>query len=216
MNAQLRSIPPISPALTAPPRNGQHAARRCCVGDFRLDTGALEQFNELLAKLHHVPILRDQLATAARELAREPLADHYPVSIGQRMQLAATLDHMIADPAWEPANEAAESARLVVDYVHNTHDLIPDTLPLFGRLDDAIVIDAAWPQLAREVGSYLDYCRLRAVEAELKGCTAGSLSFNRSDWQKARRSEAGLIAHCRRVGASSYLPASGPAYFSVR
>lgn len=215
MYAQIATLQPLSAALQSSAWTSlNRPARRHFVGGFLLEAEALAHFNQLLVRLHHFPLDCDQLATASRELGRS--ADgRRPASIEQRLQLASAVDRMITDATWQPASEAVEPARVVMDYVHGDHDLIPDSVPLVGRLDDAILIDAAWPQLAGEVDCYLDYCRVRAIEAELRGCAIGGFAFTRRDWQQARRAEADLIAHCRRVGESSYLPSPAPACFRV-
>jgi uncharacterized membrane protein YkvA (DUF1232 family) len=215
MYAQIATLQPLSAALQSPAWTSlNRPARRHFVGGFLLEAEALAHFNQLLVRLHHFPLDCDQLATASRELGRS--ADgRRPASIEQRLQLASAVDRMITDATWQPASEAVEPARVVMDYVHGDHDLIPDSVPLVGRLDDAILIDAAWPQLAGEVDCYLDYCRVRAIEAELRGCAVGGFAFTREDWQQARRAEAGLIAHCRRVGEDSYLPSPAAACFRV-
>jgi uncharacterized membrane protein YkvA (DUF1232 family) len=210
------SLSPLSPALLNPlVAATDRPARRRRVGNFPLEAAALDHFNDLLARLHHVPLLGDQLATAARDLARQPVTAHRAAAITQRVRLAHTVSQMLADPEWEPASEAMEPAQLVVNYTHGPHRLIPDNLPVIGRLDDAVVVDAAWPQLAGEVDSYLDYRRLRDIEAKLRHCRVFEFHFSRQEWQQARQAEAALIEHCRRVGASSYVPASTSASFRV-
>lgn len=114
---------------------------------------------------------------------------------------------MAADRAWAAANEVVECARLVVDYANDSQDLIPDWLPRIGRLDDAIVVEAAWPTLGREAAGYRDFVRLRALEARLRGCEPEELPFDRDAWQAARVHEAALSAHRRRVRESTYVPA---------
>jgi len=215
MYAQIATLQPLSAALQSSAWTSlNRPARRHFVGGFLLEAEALAHFNQLLVRLHHFPLDCDQLATASRELGRS-VDGQRPASIEQRLQLASAVDRMITDATWQPASEAVEPARVVMDYVHGDHDLIPDSVPLVGRLDDAILIDAAWPQLAGEVDCYLDYCRVRAIEAELRGCAVGGFAFTREDWQQARRAEAGLIAHCRRVGEDSYLPSPAAACFRV-
>lgn len=216
MNAQIATLQPLSAALQSPAwADRSHPARRHSVGGFLLQAEALAHFNQLLSRLHHFPLDCDQLATASRELADRASGNRRPAGIEQRLQLAGAVEQMINDATWQPASDTVEPARVVSAYVHGDHGLIPGNEPLVGRLDDAILIDAAWPQLADEVDCYLDYCRVRAIEAELRGRAVGEFAFTRDDWQQARRAEAGLIAHCRRVGAESYLPSSMPACFHV-
>jgi hypothetical protein len=216
MNAQIATLQPLSAALQSPAwANLSHPARRHSVGGFLLEAEALAHFNQLLSRLHHFPLECDQLATASRELVDRPADNRRQAGIEQRLQLAGAVDRMITDATWQPASDTVEPARVVTAYVRSDRGLIPGNVPLVGHLDDAILIDAAWPQLADEVDCYLDYCRVRAIEAELRGCAVGEFAFSREDWQQARRAEAGLIAHCRRVGASSYLPSSMPACFHV-
>lgn len=215
MYAQIATLNPLPVALQSPARaDSRHPNRRRHMGDFLIRVEALAHFNQLLARLQHFPLDRDQLATASRELAGTSSPTR-PASIQQRLRLAGTVEQMIRDAAWQPADEVIAPARVVMDYMHGQHTLIPGSLPPVKRLDDAILVEAAWPQLAGEVGSYLDFCRLRAIEAELRGCAVGQFSFARADWLQARRAEAGLIAHCRRVGESSYLPTPADRGFRV-
>ena len=213
MNAQVSPSKPLPTALL--PQSVPHPARRHLVGDYPLDDAAVARFNLLLARLSHAPLDPDQLATAARELPRPKDAGRAPRCIEQRLRRATSVGLMIADPAWEPANEAVEPAALVLDYLRSRQDLIPDDLPRIGRLDDAIIVDAAWPRLADEVSSYLDYCRIRRIEAELRHCEVSQFTFSRADWEQARRAEAAWIEHCRTSGERSYLPSAPPSHFRV-
>ena len=201
MNATYLAPHPLPSALSR--AEPAHSARRFRIGGYEIDEIALDLFNELLARLdpRHAPIDRDQMASAARDLAdrREEL----PVSlcIYQRMRQAGAIDQMLTDPGWTPEEAVVSPARLVLDYVHAADDVIPDTLPRVGRLDDAVVVDTAWPVLAPEIRNYLDFCRLRHIEAGL----GGKGEFGRPEWEQARSAEAQWIAHCRRVGGSTYL-----------
>jgi hypothetical protein len=204
MNAILSNLQPLPAALQSQP--APDFARRRLVGGYPLDRKALQRFNQLLAKLRRTPLDRDQIASAARQLEGQSAAGPQPDCIEQRLHRATAIGLMVADPGWQPANDAIAQARLVMDYVRSDSDLIPDCLARVGRLDDAIVIDAAWPQLGEEVCNYLDYCRLRHIEAELRGCDESTFAFGRDDWEQARRAETAWIAHCRKVGTRSYLP----------
>ncbi len=195
---------------------GNRPHRRTHVRDFLLAAPEMERFNLLLARLDHTraPLETDQLATAARNL-EDGADDAAPAPcILQRLQLAGTVEQMLLDPDWEPATEAADEAREVVDYLHASWQLIPDTLPGIGQLDQAIVIDTAWPKLVREVDNFLDYQRLRRIEAIRQERDYAAVTFNRRLWLESREFEARLREHHNRVRESSYAPPS-PSCFRV-
>lgn len=218
MNAQFATtLLPLPAALQSASLPGtRHPTRRRPGGGFSIHAKALARFNRLLGRLQHVPLEREQLVAAWRELLDRSSRERCTAGIEQRLQLAVAVERMIRDATWQAAHEAIAPARVVVGYIHGKHELIPHQAARAGRLDDAIVVDAAWPQLGGEVDSYLDYCRLRAIEADLRGCPVGQFSFTRADWQQARHAEAGLLAHVRRVGQTSYLPAGTTALFRIR
>lgn len=190
-------------------REGAHRRRR--IGDHEIDSDALQHFNELLESLNlgFGPLEPDQVASAARELAdaREFAGSsrrvRWPRCILQRMRRAAAIDRMLADPEWTP-EDSAETAAMVVAYLHDERHLIPNSVPVVGRLDDVIVVEASWPLIAQEVRDYLDFRRMRRIEAELRGERRPYFGFNRQAWRAARDAEARWIAHCHRVGLSSY------------
>ena len=208
MNAMLSTTLPLPTILDQPAFAGPGRRRR--IENYCLAPLDVERFNHLLLRLgrRQAPLDRDQVVTAARELCDCNILAVEPPSIQERMRRIETAALMVADLDWEAANEAVDTARLVIDYARGSNDLIPDWVPTVGRLDDAIVVDTAWPRLADEIECYLDFCRLRNVEAELRGCSALALRFNRADWSQIRREEAALVAHQREVREHSYLPKS--------
>ena len=215
MNAVMTHLSLVQPlpAILDAPQSFSLLHRRKNIGDYRPTSADLARFNQLLARLGRPqpPLDIDRLATAARQLADTGDADA-PGCIAQRIAWIESVVAMAADRDWEAANTVADCARLVADYANDTHDLIPDWLPRVGRLDDAIVMEAAWPTLRAELSCYEDFRRLRAVEAGLRGCAPEELPFDRQAWQAARTTEAALAAHRRRVRESSYVPAPAPMF----
>jgi uncharacterized membrane protein YkvA (DUF1232 family) len=208
----IESLPQVLLPGTAPGRLG----RRRRIGSFRLSSLDMERFNHLLSTLtgDPAPLDCDQVVTAARQLADSCPSQSTPSCIRQRLERAGSLSGMLADRDWQPASEVATPASAVLDYLNGHNDLIPDWIPQVGRLDDAIVIEAAWPRLAGEVLSYQDFCRLRLIEARLHQQEIKTFRFDRNDWEVARRAEAGLREHQRRVRTSSYVP-DAPGLFRV-
>lgn len=214
MHAQTQNSYPLPQILSEPPADGFRRRRR--IGQFRLSTLDIERFNRLLVALgrRQEPLDSDQVVTAARLLSDGQATEVAPPCILQRLRQAETVAQLLTDPNWRPANDAVLPATEVLKYVRGHEDLIPDWLPRVGRLDDAIVIDTAWPQLEAEVLNYLDFRRLRQIEAQLRGRDYGDFRFDRGDWEVARCIEARLIAHRKRVRESSYAPAA-PSLFRV-
>ena len=209
MNAMQNIQYPLPSILYLTPSN-RSPGRRKSIGQFHLNSLELDRFNRLLGRLGRcqAPLIADQVVTAARELnQRNSQAE--PPCIVQRVQRAETVAEMVADPAWMAASarDTALPARLVADYFQGPESLIPAWVPRVGRLDDAIVVDAAWPQLVDEVDSYLDFRRLRRIEADLRGCAEGDFRFDRKDWLEERRIEAALNAQRQAIRETSYLPA---------
>lgn len=216
MNLAGNPLVPLPSVLNAPHLNG--LGRRNRIGDHQIDPDALRHFNELLEFLHlpQAPLDSDQVVSAARELVDGiPYGDlPRPQCIQQRMRRAAAINLMLDDPDWETSDPVAVRAMwVVVDYLRGSVNLIPNAVPVVGRLDDAIVVEAAWPSLATEVRQYLEFCRIRHVEANLRGESRRHFGFTCEQWEEAVRAEIAWIAHCVRVGQDTYVSdASSPRF----
>jgi hypothetical protein len=214
MNTFFDTRLPLPQVLDQYPAGIPH--RRSHVNDFVLVHREVELFNQLLARLGRTrpPLQTDQLATAARSLNDQaPDAAPSPC-IQQRLQHARVLEQMLQDADWEPADDVLSEARQVVGYLHESRQLIPDSVPGVGHLDQAIVIDTAWPKLVYEVINFIDYQRLRQLEADRQGRGYADIAFNRQIWMELREIEARLHEHQQRVRESSYAP-EAPSYFRI-
>ncbi|WDS37269.1 hypothetical protein [Pseudoxanthomonas sp.] len=205
MNTNANSLSPLPRLLALEPATGQ--ARRRHVGRARLDSVALDNFNDLLRRLgwSGAPLQHDQIASAARELvdARHPGT---PDCIVQRMHRAEVLARMATDTAWEIPDQARPALEAVLAYTHRHDGLIPGWVPQVGHLDEAIVIDTALPQLARELDSYAGFCRVRQAEAWLRGCAEEAVPLRRAEWEAARDTPGMRRRQREQVIASSYAP----------
>src|SRR3546814_18535758 len=134
MNAQVSNFYSLPTALF--PQSIPHPARRHLIDDFQPDEGAVERFNQLLARFQHAPLDLDQIATAARELPWPKADGRAPGCIEQQLKRATSIGLMIDGPAWQPANAAAAPAALGRDYVRRRRAPIQDALPQVGRLAD--------------------------------------------------------------------------------
>jgi len=216
MNVPFNNLAPLPQVLERP--RGDGLGRRHHVLDHEISRDVLRNFNQLLDCLDcpQAPLDSDQIACAVRELVDSAGNGTVPRCIQQRMCRAAAIDMMAEDPDWEVASAAAIRAKLIVfDYLHDSLDLIPKAVPVIGRLDDAILVDAAWPSLASEMREYLAFRRLRHVEAMLRGENRTHFGFTRKQYQEAALAEAAWIAHCERVDQQSYVPRDATSTFRV-
>ncbi|MBP6796461.1 MAG: hypothetical protein KA124_00060 [Luteimonas sp.] len=174
-------------------------SRRRRIGPIELQATQLEGFNDLLSSLGWATphLTLDQVASAARAIV--PVDTVVPLMPYIRAQLdrGRLLSMMVADADWQPANDRSAAARAVVSYLDDDDGLIPNWVPGVGRLDDALVVEAGWSMLAAEVFDFQDFCRLRLLEAQLRGVTPGRFPFGRPEWQAARRAEAILRSQQR-------------------
>ncbi|MFC5568485.1 hypothetical protein ACFPN1_00185 [Lysobacter yangpyeongensis] len=206
MNAMLAATIPLPAILDQPAPIGP--GRRHCIDNFHLTAASVDRFNALLARLGRraAPLDCDRLATAARELRDGVAGTGEPACILQRMKRLEAAARMLDDNQWEPVDEAGNVAALMVHYATGRYQLLPNSLPTVGHLDDAIAVEAAWPSLQEEVASFLDYCRIRSLEASLRGRDVGGFGFSRTDWEEARQAEYWLDRQRRCIRERSYLP----------
>lgn len=211
MNAIIDTANTSNIASAAP----QPRRRTVLVGNHRVAADALDRFNATLGQFGRVPMGLEELAARARRLAPADGTAQASDWIVRRMRRALTIGLMLADPCWEPSGRCGVVAGIVLGYLRSTDDLIPDETPRIGRFDDALVVEAAWPLLADEIRDYLDYSRVRRIEAGLRGCAENAFVFTRGDWQQAVAAEKALQGHFGKVALRSYLPSPGRPRFRI-
>lgn len=176
------------------------------VGDFQLDAAAVSRFNVLLHEIHpearHVDV--DRIASLGRWLQELPAADACAV-LDERLARIEQLRGMLDDPDWDQREDACARVRKLLAYLDEDADLIPDSIPLLGLLDDVILLELAWPAVATEAEDYLDFCRYRESERP-----AGDGAQRRDAWINDRLGELALFQHQHRVNASHYVRSGQP------
>lgn len=93
----------------------------------------------------------------------------------------------------------------------NTHcedDIIPDAVPTYGHLDDALLLELAWPVLAEDVDDYRDFCHFRDEATD-----SGGRPVHQLDWLRARAEEGALWEHMHRVHDQVYVEHVPPVRF---
>jgi uncharacterized membrane protein YkvA (DUF1232 family) len=192
---------------------GRGAQRRRTAGNVELAREAIERFNALVHDLYlDAPqIDADAIASVSRWLEAQP-ADQREDLLQSRLARLGELEAMRADPDWplEPAQE--HRIELILGYVASDTDLIPDHVPVHGHLDDALLLELAWPVLAEDVDDYRDFCSYRA-EAGARSAQP----VTQADWLRDRAEEGALWEQMHRVHEQEYVERGAPfGLFRVR
>lgn len=147
----------------------------------------------------------DHLASGARWLLVNHPHRQHAACIRARLHIIAVLHALRAEPYWQlPPASAALVQRLLERYDGPEH-VIPARLPVLGHLDDAILLDAIWPRISEDVSEYMDFRRLRRIEAEGSGVAPSRLPYTREDWLVSRELEHRLLHdHFRRATPGRY------------
>ena len=141
------------------------------------------------------------------------------------------LDDMIAmlrDEAWSLESDDRERVLSALVYFNNPNDVIADSVPVLGYLDDAVMIEMCVRDLQHELDAYDDFCDFRQHQANRLGLDPAKVG--RADWLGSRREELVDRMHQRRerdfgvgYGSSSgyssgktYVRAWRPGMFSFR
>lgn len=180
--------------------SGHQPSRRTEIAGLQLADAAMLAFNCQLREVHEqAPAVdADQIASLARWLQAIP-AETAEATIGLRMAKAESLASMLDDPEWTLPAQVVERGRRLLAYIQRIDDLIPDELPLIGRLDEALLVELCWSEFDGEVRDYLDYRRF-CREQEFRG----SADERRLAWESDCLARAGAILHRQQVNERGY------------
>ena len=200
----MRTAAPAESPLPWDDRPGP--ANRDSVGDFTLDAAAVNRFDQLLHDIHpqarHVDA--DRIASLGRWLQDLPVAEARAV-LDERLGRIERLRAMLDDPDWDRREAVCDRVRRLLAYLDQDQDLIPDAIPLLGKLDDVILLELAWPAVATEAEDYADFCDYRsAAQPEGDGLQ------RREAWIRDRLEALALYQHHERVNARRYADGAHP------
>lgn len=211
LNPATLPLPPLANRATSHPRRRHHIA------GLELDNGALRRFQQVAESLQPdcPPPDADEIASAARNLAHAYRGLRRAPCIRLRLRCLAALRAMAGEPAWNLDGAKQQCIAAIAGYAANDERLVPDAVPVIGGLDEAILVDLAWPSLRFDLDDYLDFRRVRAEEAALRGLRPHGFDFDREQWLQSRFAMLAWQAHVRRCGRESYLGRPAPALFSI-
>ena len=138
----------------------------------------------------------EEIISASEKLLVEAQKARIPDFVSQRLIQLDNLIAMLRDDAWRLTDEDRRRVLSVLMYFVDPQDVIPDSVPVLGYLDDAIMIELCVRELKHEIEAYDDFCDFRQFQAQNLGVDPSSLGH--PEWLEARREELQNRMHRRR------------------
>ena len=175
----------------------------------------LEHFRAAMrrAKAAAQDLTPEQITGAAQKLLEDTEGQQVPEFVSSRMKRLGTLIGMVHDTNWGISDSERHEILSALTYFSDPQDAIPDTIPVLGFLDDAIMIELCVRELKHEVEAYADFCSFRTHEAEERGLDPATMV--RADWMEERRQELQERMR-RRRDRDGYASSSGVGMFRFR
>jgi uncharacterized membrane protein YkvA (DUF1232 family) len=165
---------------------------------FELSDRDLEQFSAAIAATRATAGQKsaDEIVASASRLLGGDDKIEVPDFVSQRLERLDAMIAMLRDEGWNLPAEDRERVLSALAYFADPTDVIPDSVPVLGYLDDAIAIEVCVRDLRHELAAYDEFCEFRQSEAERRGQDPAAVG--RADWLEARRDELVDRMHRRR------------------
>lgn len=155
---------------------------------FELSDDDLKHFRLIMREARNsaARIAPEDIVAASEDLLANIGDAGAPAFILERLEKLRLMIDMLSDLEWRLPHQEANRVLNALAYFAEPEDLIPDSIPGFGFLDDAIMIELVVRELKHEVEAYQDFCNYRARMRVERGQTAG---VSRKQWLDNRRKE---------------------------
>ena len=165
---------------------------------FELSDRDLEQFSAAIAstRANAGQKSADEIVASASRLLGGDDKISVPDFVTTRLERLDAMIAMLRDEGWNLPTEDRERVLSALAYFADTNDVIPDSVPVLGYLDDAIMIELCMRDLKHEFDAYEDFCDFRQAEAIRRGENPSIVG--RADWLEGRREELLDRMHTRR------------------
>ena len=164
---------------------------------FDLDDDDLKHFQLIMreARSAAVGVAPEDIVAASRKLLSNIGRTNAPGFILERLRKLQLMIDMLSDLEWRLPHAEANRVLNALAYFTDPEDLIPDSIPGLGFLDDAIMIELVVRELRHEIEAYRDFCDYRDRMRSKLGQQTGA---SRKDWLQSRRDELQSRMHRRR------------------
>jgi uncharacterized membrane protein YkvA (DUF1232 family) len=153
---------------------------------FELDDDDLKHFRLIMQEARRAAsqLPPEDIVAAAEELLASAESSTAPGFIVDRLRNVELMINMLSDIEWRLPHQEASRVLNALAYFAEPEDLIPDSIPGLGFLDDAIMIELVVRELKHEIEAYRDFCDYRDKLLKEQGHAA---RVSREGWLDNRR-----------------------------
>jgi len=138
---------------------------------FELSDKDLRYFRKVMRDARDTARQADEAAilSGASRLLEHVKASDAPQFVKERLLKMRPMIEMLEDAEWKLKGADRERVLSALAYFNEPQDLIPDHVPGFGFMDDAIMVQLVVDELQHELDAYDDFCKLRKQRARERG-----------------------------------------------
>jgi uncharacterized membrane protein YkvA (DUF1232 family) len=118
-----------------------------------------------------------------------------PKFVLDRIDRLEQLADMAEDTEWGLEGEDRDRVCGALFYFAEPNDLIPDRVPVFGFLDDALMVELSLRDFELELTAYREFCGFRTAEKQRREARGSSDEVTKEDWLADQRA---LLHHHMR------------------
>ncbi len=138
----------------------------------------------------------DEILAAASEFITRLRQSELPDFVTERLTKIETLLAMLTDADWPLAEDERAPVLAALAYACDPEDIIPDEIPGIGLLDDAVMVELVFRELAHQLEAYEDFRRFRRSLPRVRG-------EQQVARQRLERRRTQLLARMRRRSAGA-------------
>lgn len=156
---------------------------------FELSDKDLRHFKQVMKEARSKARSRPEskLIKSAKDLLTHVRGGDLPQFVRERLLQLEIMIGMLEDEEWDLQGQDRERVTSALAYFDEPLDLIPDHVPGFGFLDDAVMVELVVLELKHDIEAFQDFCAYRTAEEKRRGRSDDEVT--RSQWVGAKRKQ---------------------------